>query len=218
MKRNCQRSKNASASDLLLKISLSKPIVPKDVSLIYLKHRRKLQMHKARVPISYIKEYLTQNAFTHVRVKTEFDLLYNFPQRKIEKMRETKRSPITERASSTDFLFSTEMRDKPISRTLSRNLRRRVQSRQEDLYKANEFILTANHCQKTQNKLQISHKLLSHELRNSTRANSIHDIQKRIYKEKLYRKSKTAEIKHFRGKSATPMKSGGSRRDLDILL
>jgi hypothetical protein len=212
MKSTKKIDKNASASDILLKISLSKPIVPKDVSLIYLKHRRKLQLHRAKVPVSHVKEYLSQHAASHVRVKTEFDLLYEFPKRNIEKLREARMAPFVERENRNEGYTSSESWER-LMRLSSKSLRRKMMSKSEDFYLALE---AEGHLQHQKpDRLQISQKITTSELKNSSRGSHLSTASRRIPRD-VFLTRPQVELKHRRTMSATFIKARG-RRDVDTL-
>lgn len=211
MKSTKKIAKNASASDILLKISLSKPIVPKDVSLIYLKHRRKLQLHRAKVPVSHVKEYLTRQAASHVRVKTEFDLLYEFPKRNIEKLREARGTLFSERENRNEGLMNSESWDR-LMKLSSKSLRRKMMSKPEDFYLTLEAEGNLKHSKPE--RLQLSQKITSSELKISSRSHQS-TTYRRIPRD-VFLTRPQVENKHHRTMSATLTKARG-RRDVDTL-
>lgn len=211
MKSSNKIAKNASASDILLKISLSKPIVPKDVSLIYLKHRRKLQLHRAKVPVSHVKEYLSQHAASHVRVKTEFDLLYEFPKRNIKKLREARRVQFVEREDRNEGLTSSESWER-LMKLSSKSLRRKMMSKPEDFYLALEAEGNLQHPKP--DRLHLSQKITSSDLKISSRGSHLSSTSRRP--RDIFITRPQVEVQHKRAMSATLTKARG-RRDVDTL-
>ena len=211
MKSSNKIAKNGSASDILLKISLSKPIVPKDVSLIYLKHRRKLQLHRAKVPVSHVKEYLGQHAASHVRVKTEFDLLYEFPKRNIEKLREARKVQFVDREDRNEGYTSSESLER-LMKLCSKSLRRKMMRKPEDFFLGLEAEGNLQHPKS--DRLHLSQKIPSSDLKISSRGSHLSSTYRRPHE--IFMKRPQVEVSHKRAMSATLAKARG-RRAVDTL-
>lgn len=103
----------SSAANDILRVSLPKPRLSKEISLIYMKHKRSLQLHKAMIPTTLLSRRSIPRADVHTRCTDRFDKLYETsPRTKKEKLREARLQYILPgHQPPTDGMFATEFKD-----------------------------------------------------------------------------------------------------------
>jgi hypothetical protein len=81
----------SSAANDILRVSLPKPRLSKEISHIYMKHKRSLQYHRAMIPTSMIARYCIPSTAAHIRYSDRFEKLYDTsPRKKKEKLRQAR--------------------------------------------------------------------------------------------------------------------------------
>lgn len=103
----------SSAANDILRVSLPKPRLSKEISLIYMKHKRSLQHHRAMIPTTFLSSRCMPRDAIHTRYTNHFDKLYDTsPRTKKEKLREARlKNSLSGHLPPTDGMFVTEFKD-----------------------------------------------------------------------------------------------------------